>query len=176
MAEVANPAEDEVELGRVELAPLEGAEAVEGLGLGELALGAMLLMEQQALACDAGGVAGDGLGRDGELAGDLAEGGATQEPVEDREQELGLLEPVAGAEGLLGEVTPAVTALEPLDALGRGVTAEEAGTDPAPASGWAGVEWARGIGAERGRLGGDRGGHVRGSLQAPRPLQSPEHK
>ncbi len=55
-----------------------------------------------------------------------------RERVGDGQQELGLPQPVAGTERLLGEVSPAVTALEALDPVRGGVAAEEAGPHPAP--------------------------------------------
>ena len=109
------------------------------------------------------------------LAGDLPEAGAAEEAVGDGQEELGLLEPIGGAERLLGEVTPTVAALETLDALGARRAAEEAGLHPAPGSRWAGVEWAGWVGTERGRRGGRRGGHAQRPLHALSRLQSPEH-
>ena len=74
--------------------------------------------------------------------------------MEDGHGELGALEPVAGAIGLLAEVAPAVTAAETLDTA-RGVLAGEVAVAyPAPRSGCGPVECALRVGAERGHLGG----------------------
>ena len=68
--------------------------------------------------------------------------------MEDRLLELGTAQPVGGAEGLLAEATPAVTAAEPLDAAGRGQALEKAVADEAPTARLT-MEWAAGIGAKR---------------------------
>src|SRR6185503_1385722 len=175
MEVVALLADGEVELGRVVLAALEGAEAVEGEWLSELAPWPELFVEQQALAADAGREAHDGLGRDAELAGDLAEPGAADQPVRHGEQEPGLLQPVVAAEGLGGEVTPAVTALEPLNPVGCGVPAEEAGADPGPRTGCRVMVCTGRVGAEGGPEPRGRDRHAAGSPQVPCPLQSNEH-
>src|SRR6185436_13866864 len=107
--------------------------------------------------------------------GDLAEAGAADQALTDGEQELGTLQPVGGTEGLLGEVAPAVTTLETLDAAGGGASAEGAGADPAPRTCWPAVEWAVFVGAERGYRGGGFGRHAPGSLQTPHHPQSSEH-
>src|SRR6185503_2720097 len=171
---VAVLAGEEVEQGGVVLAPFEALKAVEVGGFVQLALGAQLLMEEQAVATEARGNAADGLRRDAELASDLTEAGAAQEPMRDRKQELGQLRPVAGAKRLFGEVTPAVTALESLDAVWVRAAQEESCTDPAPRSRWLGVEWAGWVGAERGRRVNRRCGHAVGhcKLQAFRNLLS----
>src|SRR6185503_8471673 len=134
-------------------------------------------MEEQAVATEARGNAGDGLRRDAELASDLTEARAAQEPMRDRKQELGQLRPVAGAKRLFGEVTPAVTALESLDAVWVRAAQEESCTDAAPRSRWLGVEWAGWVGAERGRRVNRRCGHAVGhcKLQAFRNLLSTTH-
>src|SRR5262249_14061 len=90
-------------------------------------------------------------------------------------EQLGAFEPVGGAEGLLAEVTPTVTALEALDPVGGGATGEEAGADPVPGRGWGAMAWAVGVGAERGHEGGAGAGHASLSLQSPRRLHSAEH-
>jgi hypothetical protein len=65
-------------------------------------------MEQQAMASQSRGMRGDGRGGDLELAGDLAEGRASHQAVEDRHEQLGAFEPVADPEGLIAEAAPAV--------------------------------------------------------------------
>jgi hypothetical protein len=126
-------------------------------------------MEELAVACEPCGQVRDGLRGGGELAGDLAEGGAAGEPVEGRQEQLGALEPVGGAEGLLTEVAPAVATTETLDAVGWGLAAEEAGADPVPGVRWAAVEWTALIGAERGRLGGRPCGSCQLRAASPEP-------
>src|SRR5689334_19552972 len=163
-----------VELGGVVLAALEGAEAVEGQGLGELALGPQLLVEEQAVASQAQGVAQHGLGRAAVLAGELAEAGAVGEGVEGLGEQFGAAQPVAGAERLLGEVAPTVATAVTLDTAGLRAAGEEAGADPAPRSGGAAVECAGVVGTERGRRGLGACGHASGSMHPPRHLQSSE--
>ena len=51
------------------------------------------------------------------LTGELAEAGAVGHGVEGFDEEVRKLQPVVGAEGLRGEVAPAVGAAETLDAL-----------------------------------------------------------
>lgn len=89
-----------VEVDRDVLGALEGLEAVDGDGLGRGVLGAQALVEEQAVAAQALGLAQDGGGRDGEVAGDLAVGGAGDEASEEAAREVGAFEPVGGGEGL----------------------------------------------------------------------------
>ena len=111
------PIADQVEQRRRVLAVLEGLEAVEDLLLREGPLGAVEVMEEQAEPPEPGRVGGDGLGRDVEGTGELAKGSAGDHAVEDRLEQVGALEPVADAEGLLAEMTPAVATAVTLDAL-----------------------------------------------------------
>ncbi len=152
--EVGTLAGQDVVAGGVVLAPLEAQEAIEGQRLGERARGAVAEVEQQAVAAQPGGVGEHGLGGAGELAGDLAVAGAAEQAVENRHQQRGAFEPVAGAEGLVAEVTPAVTALVTLDAVGGLQAAEVTGADEVPARSRLAVMSALGVGTERGRLGG----------------------
>ncbi len=99
------------------LAPLEGDEVVEGKRLLDL-LGPQDFVEELAVATQSERMAGDGLGRGVMLAGDLPEGGALDQVVEDELQKLGALEPVGQTEGLFGEVAPTVATPETLDAVG----------------------------------------------------------
>ena len=94
------------------------------------------------------------------LTRDLAIAGALDEVVERQGQELGALEPVGGAEGLVGEVTPAVTTLVPLDLVGRGEAGEEPSANPGPRSACGGMESAARVGAEGGHGGRGRRDHA----------------
>ena len=58
------------------------------------------LEQEQAVASEALALALDGAVGDIELAGDLAQGGAAEEAVEDRSEQAGVLEPVGEGEGL----------------------------------------------------------------------------
>jgi hypothetical protein len=143
--------------------------------LPDLAARAQGLVEQLAVAPQAQGVAGDGLRRGVVLAGDLAEAGALDQVMEQRQQQFGPLEPVGGAERLLGEAAPAVATAEPLDAVRGGEAAEEAGPLPAPRSRWGKVECAALVGSDRGWLEAHGLGHAAASLQPPHQPQSSAH-
>src|SRR5262249_25262 len=134
------------------LGPLEALQAVQGQGLGGELLGPEHLVKEQAMPAEPRRLAGYGLGRDFQLAGQLAVGDALRLGPEDPREELGTLEPVGGAERLLTEGAPAVNTVETLDAVRLGLAAEEAVAHPTPASGWAAVECALVVGTERGRL------------------------
>ena len=92
-----------------------------------------------AVAAEAIGVEQDGLRRGFERARQLAQPGARDQAVEHGGEERGALEPVGGAEGLLAEASPTVTAAEPLDPLGGGVAGEVAVAHAAPTA-WGGME------------------------------------
>jgi hypothetical protein len=141
--------------GGVELAVLERLEAVEGEGLGERAFGAMLLVEQQAVAAEPVGMEQHGLGGGVEGPGDLAQAGARDQAAQHGGEQPGSFEPVGGAEGLLAEATPAVTAAVTLDPEGRRLAVVEAIADDPPTDG-RGMKWAARIGAEGGPLRGRR--------------------
>ena len=160
VAEVRVPADEGVEQRGVELAPLEGLERVHDERLGDATAGSMPQMVQQRVTTEPGAVQGDGLGRGPELAGDLAEGGASQQAVQGGQQQLGTLEPVGGAERLVTEVTPAVTAAVAPDTVRRGEAGVVAGAMEAP-SGRAGtVEITSRVGTEGRCLGGVGVGHA----------------
>jgi hypothetical protein len=89
-----------VELADPVLAVFEALEAIEDERFAGLAAGPMALVEEQAVAAEALELALDRRGRDGELAGDLAVGGAADQAVEARHEQLGALLPVGGVEGL----------------------------------------------------------------------------
>jgi hypothetical protein len=84
----------------VELAVLEALQAIQVERLGQLALGTVELMEELGVAREPQGLVVDGLGGAGELASELAEGGAHGEGMEDLEEQGGTLEPVGDLEGL----------------------------------------------------------------------------
>ncbi len=79
---------------------LEGPQAVEHEGLGRAARRPDRFEEQQAVAPEALGLALHRAVGDGELAGDLAQGRAADEAMEEGRQSVGDLEPVGGGEGL----------------------------------------------------------------------------
>jgi hypothetical protein len=60
----------------------------------------MELLEKEAVATQTRDLSGDRVGGGPELAGDLAVGGAAQDPQKERLQEIGTLQPVGGMEGL----------------------------------------------------------------------------
>ena len=123
----------------MELAVFEGLEAVEGDGLLERRAGPVPLVEQLAVAAEPVGMEQDGLGRGFEGACDLAQPRARDQAAQYRGQQPRPLEPVGGAEGLLAETTPAVTAAETLDPGGGVEAEEEAVLDVAPTD-WGGME------------------------------------
>src|SRR5678816_1212849 len=94
--------------------------------------------------------------------------------MEDLQKELGSLEPVGGVEGLGGEVAPAVTTAEPLDAVGCGLPGEEPGAVPAPAGAASAVVGTSFVGTE-GRNESGLGIHAEARLHSSRHLQSSEH-
>ena len=85
--------------GRV-LAELEGLEAVDDERLGQGALGAQAFVEEQAVAAEAFDLAEHGGGRDAEVAGDLAVGGAGEQAQEELARQVGPAQPVGQREGL----------------------------------------------------------------------------
>ncbi len=85
--------------GRV-LAELEGLEAVDDERLGQGALRAEALVEEQTVAAEAFDLAQDRGGRDVELAGDLAVGGAGEQAQEELARQVGPAQPVGQREGL----------------------------------------------------------------------------
>jgi hypothetical protein len=108
---VREPPDHEQVLGGVVLAVLEGAQAVQGQRLGELALGAQALVEEQAVAAEAVRLAHDRLRRAGELAGELAVAGAVGQGV-DREGSAHEAPPVPTAARLPADyLQPLVRAL-----------------------------------------------------------------
>jgi hypothetical protein len=90
------------------LAVLEALEAVEDQRLREPAPGTPLLVEEPAVAPESRRLGQHGGGRDLELTRDLSVGGATQQAMEYRTQEIRAFEPVGGQEGLITEETAAV--------------------------------------------------------------------
>jgi hypothetical protein len=89
-----------VEVVGVELAELEGLEAIEDEGLGDGGGGWMGFEEEQAVSGESFDVSGDGGGGGAELSGDLSVGGAGDHAPEGREEEFGPPQPVGGMEGL----------------------------------------------------------------------------
>jgi hypothetical protein len=89
-----------VEVEGVELAELEGLEAIEDEGLGDGGGGWMGFEEEQAVSGESFDVSGDGGGGGVELPGDLSVGGAGEDAPEGGQEELGASEVVVDAEGL----------------------------------------------------------------------------
>jgi len=87
-------------MNRVVLAELKALKTVDHERLGGKASGLLLLLEQQAVSPDPLGLASDTGRRNSELTGNLAIGGAAEQPVKDRHLQFGTLQPVAGVEGL----------------------------------------------------------------------------
>ena len=85
--------------GRV-LAELEGLEAVDDERLRQGALRAQALVEEQTVAAEAFDLAQHGGGRDAEVAGDLAVGGAGEQAQEELARQVGPAQPVGQREGL----------------------------------------------------------------------------
>jgi hypothetical protein len=123
----------DVKASGVVLAELEGLEAIQSKGFVDPPAGPMEFVIEQAVTSEPRRMGEDGLRRDAVLACDLAEAGAGDQLVEDEWKELGTAKPVGRGESLRGEVTPAVTALEALDALRARLSGEQPRTDPAPA-------------------------------------------
>ncbi len=98
--DVVGGAHQQVQVEGPVLPALEAAEAVEHEGLQGRAAGTARLVEQQAVASQALGLALHGAGRERELAGDLAQGGAAEQAEEEGPQQARLAEPVGGGEGL----------------------------------------------------------------------------
>src|SRR5262252_9219242 len=92
----------------------------------------------------------DRLGRAAVLPRQLAESGAVRQGVERLGEQGRAAQPVVGAEGLLGEVAPAVPTVEALDAVRGALSCEEAGACPAPRSRIVPVRWTVLVGTERG--------------------------
>jgi hypothetical protein len=98
--DVVRGADQEIEIEGPVVAGLQGAEAVEGQGLGGGGARPQVLVEEQAVAAQALDQALDGGMGHPELECDLAQAGAGEDAVVGGLQQLGVLEPVAGGEGL----------------------------------------------------------------------------
>jgi hypothetical protein len=89
-----------VDVEGIELAELEGLEAIEDEGLGDGGGRRMGFEEEQAVSGESFDVACDGGGGGVELAGDLSVGGAGEDAPEGGAEEFGASEPVGEGEGL----------------------------------------------------------------------------
>src|SRR5687767_4468919 len=115
----------DVKARRVVLAGLEALEAVGGEGFGD-SLGAVQLVVEQSMAAEAAGKAGDGLRGGLELGGDLAQSRAADKAMEDRNEQLGAMEPVGGQKGRSDETSTAGDAASTLDLVRRRLPGVEA--------------------------------------------------
>jgi hypothetical protein len=158
------------------LAELERLEAVDDNGFSGKSFGPVDLLEEKAVTAEAFDLVLDCRGVDVQFPGDLPVGGAMEGPVEECQEEVGAFEPVGGGEGLRGEGSTAVEALEALDRVGMTLPVVEAGFLVPPALGipvegavWA---WAEG----RFEVGGRTCFHARVEMQDRDQTQSPPHK
>ncbi|MBK7951087.1 MAG: hypothetical protein IPK00_20575 [Deltaproteobacteria bacterium] len=92
--------DDEVHVHGPVLAVFEGPEPVEDEGLSGRGPGAEAFVEEETVAAEAVGEGADGRVGDPVFAGDLAQGGAGDETMEDELEEPGALQPVGRREGL----------------------------------------------------------------------------
>jgi hypothetical protein len=106
--------DQEVQIERPILTVFKGSEAVEDEGLAGCTARPKLLMEEQAVAPKAFGLALQGAVHNAELAADLPKTGATDKAMEKGFEELGVSQPVGGGEGLGTEVPATLMTLVPL--------------------------------------------------------------
>ena len=92
--------DQEIDVHRPVLAVLEGAEAIKNEGLSRRRSGPHGLVEEEAVSAEAIAEAADGGVGDALFAGDLSQGGAGNETVEDGLEEIPPTEPVVDGEGL----------------------------------------------------------------------------
>ena len=98
--DVVRGPDQEVQVEGPVLAVLEGPQAVEHQRLGRCALRPERLEQQQAVASQALALALHAAVGEAELAGDLAQGRAADEAMEEGAEPVRVLEPVGGGEGL----------------------------------------------------------------------------
>src|SRR6185503_4727147 len=88
--------------------------------------------EQQRMPAEPGREAHDGRRAAAFVASDLAVAGTGEQPMGDREQQIGTAQPVSGAEGLGAERAAAVATAETRDTPGRGLAHVVAVPAPTP--------------------------------------------
>ena len=93
-----------------ELRVLESLKTIEDKRLIDLAISQKLVMKEQAVSTQTRDMAGDGVGRDAENPGGLAESGALGDEGRDGSKKFGSPEPVSEGEGGSGETTSTMAA------------------------------------------------------------------